>query len=49
MKKSTAYRIAQLAVLEDIHLTSNEKLDILAVLMSDEALAKFQEGEEVKE
>ena len=43
MKKSTAYYTAQLAVLADELISSNEKLDILRVLMDAEDVAKFTE------
>lgn len=46
MKKSTAYKMAQLSVLGDNSLDSESKLFILSLLMDDEDLAKFQEREE---
>jgi hypothetical protein len=45
MKKSTAYKMAQLSVLGDSSLDSESKLFILSLLMDDENLAKFQERE----
>lgn len=49
MKKSTAYRMAQLAVIEST-LDPASKLDILRVLISDEDIARFCEKEkEAKE
>ena len=49
MKKSTIYHIAQMSVMEGSDLTTDEKLEILSVLMEDERLAKFQEEQEEQE
>lgn len=43
MKKSQAFYKAQLAVLNDQDITFEETLEILAVLMEEEKLAKFSE------
>lgn len=43
MKKSQAFYKAQLAVLNDPNITYDETLEILAVLMEEEKLAKFSE------
>ena len=43
MKKSQALYKAQLSVLNDQSITFEETLEILAVLMEEEKLAKFSE------
>ena len=43
MKKSEAFHKAQLSVLSDSDLTFEETLEILAILMKEENLAKFSE------
>lgn len=48
MKKSTAYKMAQLSVLGDEGINAETKLFILSLLMEDESLAKFTE-EQVNE
>lgn len=49
MKKSDAYKTAQLAVLSSECISDLKKLAILAVLMEDEKLALFQEENEVEQ
>jgi hypothetical protein len=49
MKKSQAFYKAQLAVLHEPELDFEEKLEILAVLMEEEKLAKFSERQKEKE
>lgn len=49
MKKSTAFILAQLAVLAHTGPNGREKLDILRVLMESEDLAKYCEMNEKKE
>lgn len=49
MKKSEAYRIAQLAVLKDESISSEDKLFILSELMGDENMAQFCEKREEAE
>ena len=49
MKKSQALYKAQLAVLHEPELDFEEKLEILAVLMEEEKLAKFSERQKEKE
>ena len=49
MKKSDAYKTAQLAVLASEYIPDLKKLAILAVLMEDEKLALFQEKNEVEQ
>lgn len=49
MKKSTAYRLAQIAVIENPDLASLGKLEILRVLMEDEDLAEYVEEQAEKE
>lgn len=48
MKKSEMFRKAQLAVVNSLTLTGEEKLEILSVLKSEENLAIFIEGEKEK-
>lgn len=43
MKKSQVFYKAQLSVLNDRNITFAETLEILAVLMEEEKLAKFSE------
>ena len=43
MKKSTAYKIAQLSVLTDDSIDAETKLFVLSTLMEEENLAKWQE------
>lgn len=43
MKKSRAFYKAQLAVLNDPNMNFEETLEILAVLMKEEEMAKFAE------
>ena len=49
MKKSEAYRIAQLAVLKDGSISNEDKLFILDALMDDEDLEIFRENQEEQE
>ena len=49
MKKSQVFYKAQLAVLNDPNITYDETLEILAVLMEEEKLAKFSERQKEKE
>lgn len=49
MKKSTAYKIAQLSILTDEGIDAESKLFILKVLMEDESLAEFQERQVTEE
>ena len=44
MKKSEAFYKAQLAVLNDPNITFEETLEVLAVLMDEEKMAKFGEN-----
>lgn len=46
MKKSQALYKAQLAVLNDPNITFEETLEVLAVLMEEEKMAKFSEKRE---
>lgn len=43
MKKSTAYHMAQLAVLADELISAEEKLEILRVLQEAEGVAQYTE------
>ena len=49
MKKSQAFYKAQIAVLHEEELTYEEKLEIVAVLMEEEKLAKFTEKQKENE
>ena len=50
MKKSTAYNLAQIAVMMSPNIAPENKLEILRVLMDDENVALFCEAaEEEKE
>lgn len=49
MKKSMAYKLAQMAVLDYPRLNYEQKLEILRVLMEAEDLALFCEKQEEKE
>lgn len=49
MKKSQAFYKAQLAVLNDPNMNFEETLEILAVLMEEEKMAKFSERKKEKE
>ena len=48
MKKSTAYNLAQIAVVLSPNISPENKLDILRVLMDDENVALFTEESEAK-
>lgn len=47
MKKSVAYKMAQIAVAESQMMVC-EKLDVLKILFADESLALFTESQEEK-
>ena len=49
MNKSTGYRIAQLSVLADESIKSEDKLFILSLLMEEEGHAKWCEKQEAEE
>lgn len=49
MKESEIYKLAQLSVLADDRLFSDQKLDILHELMNREDLAKLCERREAEE
>lgn len=49
MKKSIAYKMAQISVLADEAIKSETKLYILSILMTDEKLAKWEEEHEAEE
>ena len=49
MKKSEAFRLAQLAVTTYGNIGTSDKLKVLRVLMQSEDLAKFSEHQEAKE
>lgn len=46
MNKSTAYKVAQIAVLKNDAICPVDKLAVLRVLMDDEGLALFCEKQE---
>ena len=46
MKKSTAYNLAQIAVMMSPNIAPENKLEILRVLMEDESLALYMEEHE---
>lgn len=46
MKKSTAYNLAQIAVMMSPNIAPENKLEILRVLMEDESLALYMEEQE---
>ena len=43
MKKSVAFRMAQLSVMADEILSKDEKFDILRILRTEESIAKYGE------
>ncbi len=43
MKKSTAYHLAQIAVIQSITIATEDKLAIVRILMDDENLEAFVE------
>jgi hypothetical protein len=49
VKRSTAYKMAQLSVLTDEGINAETKLFILSILMEDEGLSKWQENQESTE
>jgi hypothetical protein len=49
MKKSEIYHLAQLAVMTNPSIYTEQKLDILRVLMDDEDLEKYREEKAEKE
>jgi hypothetical protein len=49
MKKSTAYKLAQHALLTSSAVSGSEKLEVLRVLMEAEDLALFCEKQEEQE
>lgn len=48
MKKSTAYNLAQIAVMLSPNISPENRLEILQILMEDEKLAKWCEEQEAK-
>lgn len=46
MKKSEAYKLAQIAVVSTPTIAPERKLEILRILIADENLAKFSEKQE---
>lgn len=48
MKKSEAFHMAQLAILNDPNITYEETLEVLAVLMEEEKWAKHTETTQMK-
>lgn len=49
MKKSVAYHLAQIAAVNSPHISPENKLEVLRVLMAAEDLAIFCEEQEEKE
>lgn len=49
MKESTAYKLAQLAVIKTDVIPTIDKLDVLRLLMDKEDVAKFVEQKEEEE
>lgn len=49
MKKSELYHLAQIAVVTSPHISPENKLEILGVLIDDERLAAFTEKREGNE
>ena len=43
MKKSELFRLAQMSVLRDHHLSEEQKLDVLQLLAGEESIAKIME------
>lgn len=46
MKKSVLFRIAQMSVLRDRHLSKEEKLDVIKLLAGEENIATIMEKDE---
>ena len=48
MKKSTAYHLAQIAVLVSPTISPESKIKVLKVLIDDEGVAEFSEEQKAK-
>jgi hypothetical protein len=48
MKKSEVYNLAQIAVIKSQCISPENKVEILRVLIADEDLAKFTEGQKAQ-
>ena len=49
MKKSEAYHLAQIAVINAPTITPENKVEILRILFAQEGLERWSEGEEIRQ